>query len=300
VDDISRHFYGAKFDSQFLYLTGNAFQDFFAALMERVYPDDYVKSRPYGNTGDMKCDGYMIAKQVVFAVYAPQTKTEPSFTKKIEEDFNGAMLHWKDKCSTWIFVHNNPNGLGPGPIQKIAELRASHPGIKIRVWEYPHIKKMALELDKDSLIDLFGYAPTLAGMQGVSAELISELLNGIAGKDLPDPRDEIREVPPKKLEINKLSEDTEVLLRVGMTKVTVVEDFVSHHYDQTYGDRTAQVFKKKYLALRAEKLAPDLIFSELQRFVGGEIIGSSQRQNNILAILSYFFEQCEIFEGMDE
>lgn len=37
--------------------TGNAFQTFFADVMEARYGDDYVRVKAYGSLGDKGCDG---------------------------------------------------------------------------------------------------------------------------------------------------------------------------------------------------------------------------------------------------
>ena len=44
-----------------------------------------------------------------------------------------------------------------------------------------------------------------------------------------------------------------------------------------------------------EGLSPDQIFTELQTFAGG-MDGTPKHQAAVLAVMSYFFERCDIFE----
>lgn len=41
---------------------------------------------------------------------------------------------------------------------------------------------------------------------------------------------------------------------------------------------------------------PDLIFSELQKWAGGDELGGVEHQMAVLTVLAYYFERCDIFE----
>ena len=48
-----------SFELRYLKARADEFQDFFASIMEKRYPSDFMKVRPWGNVGDRKNDGYL-------------------------------------------------------------------------------------------------------------------------------------------------------------------------------------------------------------------------------------------------
>ena len=61
------------------------------------------------------------------------------------------------------------------------------------------------------------------------------------------------------------------------------------------GEEVAEGFRNRYRGLKAIGHTPDEIFADLQEFAGG-MHGEPARQGAVLAVLSYFFERCDIFE----
>ncbi|HZG44561.1 MAG TPA: hypothetical protein VEY93_16535 [Longimicrobium sp.] len=116
--------YELKFELEFLKKKGNEFQDFFAAIMEVRYPDDFQRVRPWGKSGDRKNDGFRRSNGQLFQVYAPNELTATDAIAKIDEDFRGAQSFWKDHLKIWTFVHNASSGLGPDVLAKLLDLRA--------------------------------------------------------------------------------------------------------------------------------------------------------------------------------
>ena len=80
-----------------------------------------------------------------------------------------------------------------------------------------------------------------------------------------------------------------------MAKAQLVSDFFNTWYDETLGERLAVAFRKEYNRLHGE-LPPNLIFSELQAWVGGSQRGTAEHEMAVLAVLAYYFECCDIFE----
>jgi hypothetical protein len=113
----------------------------------------------------------------------------------------------------------------------------------------------------------------------------------------PEPRAvDVRLVPADKLEYNQLSQAAGTLLKAGITRSEIVKKYLRGIADQTRYDRMAAVFRSRYQELKGEGLAPDDIFSGLQKFIAGEGVASPSHQAATLAILAFFFEACEIFE----
>ena len=73
LDSLSRHIYELRFENYYLRLRGEAFQDFFADIMEKRHPQDFCRTKPWGQRGDQKNDGYLKSKRTLFQVYALKT-----------------------------------------------------------------------------------------------------------------------------------------------------------------------------------------------------------------------------------
>jgi hypothetical protein len=58
MEQVARYHYNLQFRCDFLEKRGNAFQDFFSKLMQKIYPGDFITTRPWGKAGDRKNDGY--------------------------------------------------------------------------------------------------------------------------------------------------------------------------------------------------------------------------------------------------
>ena len=106
-----REWYELKFSYEFRSKFGTEFQDFFTSIMERGYPADFQKVKPYGNKGDKKCDGYQQSVKRVYQVYAPEKMLVKETNDKIVEDHAGAIAHWKESMTTWVFMHNQWRGV---------------------------------------------------------------------------------------------------------------------------------------------------------------------------------------------
>jgi len=61
----------------------------------------------------------------VFAVYAPNELTATECIKKIDDDFSGALPHWRAYYDRWVFVHNDRNGFSPDVFKRLEELNSN-------------------------------------------------------------------------------------------------------------------------------------------------------------------------------
>ena len=106
--------------------------------------------------------------------------------------------------------------------------------------------------------------------------------------------------PPSvdKLARNSISEDAAELLRVGRRKEALVETWFSKSPNADLGERIAEAFRRRYAQLKESGRSADGIFTHLQQYAGTG--GEPQQQNAALAVLSYFFERCDIFEDPEE
>lgn len=296
MDDLSRAWFGKCFDNDFLRKHGAEFQEFFADVMEKAYPTDFQRVRPYGSSGDLKCDGYLLSTGTVFQVYAPYGMDLTALLRKIREDFSGAVAHWEGRMRRWVFVHNDRRGLPAQAVQLLENLRRQGDRrLQVDIWAHEELRGVAMGLPEEKLVALFGPPLTREHMERVGFDTLKPLLLSIQRRPPPDELT-IGPVSADKLAANSLSPDAGRLLAIGRLREKLVEGFLSQWPDPTFGEDVAEAFRRQYQALKAVMPEPDDIFSELQSFAGGGRRGDPGQEAAVLAVLSYFFERCDIFE----
>ena len=268
--------------------------------MERRFPDgDFIRVRPWGRSGDRKNDGYLKSRRTLFQVYAPNEMKASSALKKIDEDFNGALPYWKQYFDTWIFVHNVREGLSPEIAKKLLELDHEHKNISVKPWSFEDLRLLLFELSEEDIAALLGPAPAQRDFLQVGFGDLQEVLKFIA-RQAPMPVPDLQRVPRDKMEINKLSKETEVLINAGRLKSALVGKFLQQHPDPEYGDQIVKTFQSKYEEMKSSNFDPDSIFLKLQVFAGGERTQETKYQAAVLSVLAYLFDQCDIFESVRE
>lgn len=262
--------------------------------MERGYPADFQKVKPYGNVGDKKCDGYQKSAKRVFQVYAPEKMNSAETLAKIEEDYAGAIEHWEKHMGAWVFVHNQWRGIPADVLQKLLELHKED-GVNVSSWCEPELRNELFRLTTEAHVLLLGPAPTPQTMAHIQMKDVIDIANAIAQQAAPPP-EEVKEVPAGKLKANALSDYVQTLLKLGAQKSKLVNSFFENWYDPELGDRIATAFKKEYEGLRAKGIIADNAFHALWKFAGGGNQMSAAHEAAVLAILAFLFEECEIFE----
>ena len=292
IDDLARAFYEMKFENAYLSLKGEAFQDFFATVMEKRHPADFVRVRPWGNSGDRKNDGYVRSRRILFQCYAPNEMTASLSVKKIKADFAGALPYWKVHFDTWVFLHNSKQGLSPQVTKVLLDLRTKHAPLIVTSWGFEELRQEAMALAEAELSSLFGPGLTRSTMISLGLEELAPVLDHIS-RLTPVVVPDLRPVPADKLETNMLSQDVRTLLTAGMSRADLVRKFFK--LKPTLRDKIAESFRSQYARLRESHL-PDGIFAELQRFAGGNVVRDASAQAAIFAVLAFLFEECDIFE----
>ncbi|MGI8514250.1 MAG: ABC-three component system protein [Acidimicrobiia bacterium] len=296
-----RGLYAYAFRDRYRGAFGSAFQDLFSEIMEHVYPDgDFVRVRPWGNVGDQKNDGYIRSSRQLFAVYGPHGPTATEVCSKVTSDYEGAVPHWEEWFEEFIFVHNDPDGVGPQLARTILELDARVDDLSVTQWGMEPLQTRALNLDDDRLRLLFPDVPTIDDFFEPSMPEIERVIEQLARSPLPADTD-VRPPPPDKLDFNGFSDDVRSLFFLGMkTSPRVGLLFQPRLSDPTARDRIAAAFRAKYANLRSAGLYPDQIYDELRTWVGGVGPKPSSREVAVYGILSYFFEECDIFLRPEE
>ncbi len=264
--------------------------------MELAHPRDFQRVRPYGNQGDLKCDGYLGSKQTVFQVYAPRSIRRDPLVRKIRADFEGALHHWAALMQTWVLVHNDFDGLPGEALQLIQDLGRGDVGVRTAIWGPRDIQSVVLALAPEDLTALLGPALTSRNFDELRFDRLRPILLNIK-RQQPPPEISINPVSPEKLSANAFSADVVQLLRWGRRKEPLVEALLTGWTDPTFGESLAEGFRSKYAELKCAGLTPDEIFGEIQSFAGGsEVSRDAGHQAAVLAVMSYFFERCDIFE----
>ena len=296
LDDTQRSFYGLKFENTFLREKGKAFEGFFSRVMAHGFPGDFEPVRPYGPKGDLKCDGFRTSDGTVFQSYAPDSTKLADLLAKIAEDFECARVHWGANMKRWEFVHNDARGLPAEAVRKLDSLRAAHPAIEIAAFGEAEMRAVVMRLALHQLEDLFGVVPSQRTLERLDFASLQPVLIAIQRRD-PGAEPPLAAPSATKLQYNSLSPDAAALLRQGRRRETLVQDFFDAWPDPSFGEDVAEAFRVRYQALRVVGLSPDQIFGELQVFAGG-MEGEPSHQGAVLAVLSYFFERCDIFEDV--
>jgi len=288
-------FYEALFENEFLRTKGDAFQTFFEKLMAMAYKADFMACRPWGNTGDKKNDGFLKSERRLFQVYAPNTMKDWEAKTKIKEDFEGAKKYWHKYFDKWTFVHNASDGLPPHVQELLLEFERANPGIKMDPWCIEELRSVFRKLGIQDKESWFGPVPTDETKAKLGFKDLQVVLESISSDPTPE-LGTVRNVPMGKIEANALSDSVCALLKQGMTKASLVEDFFKRWHDPLFGERIAKAFTDKYMALRAEEHTPNHIFEAIWSWAGGEQKGTPEHELAVLTVIAYYFERCDIFE----
>lgn len=232
--------------------------------------------------------------KVSLQCYAPDAMKEAELIAKVDEDLQGAQAHWNAELEEWIFVHNDRRGLPPNAVQHIGGLRRVHSPLVIEIWSEPELLKMAMGLNLGALQVLFGPAASISIVDRLVLADLVPIIEALQRQD-PNAGDPPLTPPsPEKLKKNALSEESGFLLRMGRRKSALVETFFRRSPQPDLGERIAEAFRTRYAELKAFDLPADTIFKHLQDYAG--MNGEPKRQGAALAVLTYFFDSCDIFE----
>ena len=157
--NLSDAYYEQKFEIEFLRAKGEAFQILFERLMGLAYKADFMASRPWGNQGDRKNDGFLKSERRLFQVYAPNEMDAAKAKAKIAEDFEGAKEYWGEFFDAWVFVHNATDGLPPHVQKLLLDFEVANPGIRLQPWCLEELRLVFRKLSDDDKASWFGLAP---------------------------------------------------------------------------------------------------------------------------------------------
>jgi hypothetical protein len=301
VDDLAWAHFDLLLRKRYFKARGNDFQSFFATLMQLAYGSDFHPLRPHGAKGDLKCDGYLQSSRTVFALYAPKDwdRRLSQAIAKLTDDHAGALVHWKNYMGCWALVHNDEEGLPAPIVQLLLQLQAKDPAVEIDHWGLERIRTIATPLAYMQLAELFGTVPTTRDVISLRQEALKAVIDDIAAlieHQEPHGLEDVRRVPPDKMEFNRLGNSTREMLTWGWRHSARVRQFFDRHPDPQVSTRIVAAFQKRYNDLRLTDIGNDSIYAELQDFAGIGPPRPTKLQVAGLAVLAYLFEECHIFE----
>lgn len=302
MDRFQRSWFRLLAKNDYLELKRQEFQAWVGKLFELGFLADYTVIRL--TKGDGGLDGIIVSEDAVVAVYAPRDATKSVLENKISSDFKKAKKTLEDGNATmrkFVFVHND-EGLTKEVGTFLLTLRADNPGVVIEIWTFERLwKLMQDKLSSDQLQDLLGEAPTLQVMDRLEMPAIRDVVEHLASvKTDPSPLDAIIIPDPQKLEYNELNEYNQYLLKGGRSKHGKVAQYFDGMTDPRAGEAIAEGFRRKYAACRESGMRPDEIFETLWNFAGGNHFTSPPQQAGVTAVMSHFFDACDIFENVPE
>lgn len=120
----------------------------------------------------------------------------------------------------------------------------------------------------------------------VTKYLLSEPLYGVDYSLVP---------PGEKIRKNNLSTNVGNLITMGLIQSNLVKKYLNDSVTDDFSEKLRSGFVKKYLELREAGYKGDSLFYELYDFASGSSPDDNYRAAG-LAVLTYFFEICEVFE----
>lgn len=293
MDDVQRAYYNVCFQRDFHAKKDTEFQRWFVRLATHAYGADFQSVRASGPYGDFKADGLRISTGTVFQCYGPQGMKVSALSDKIRNDFSGARAHWPD-MKAWVLVLNTNEGLPAPSTQLLDKLREENEEIHIGVWMEVHLRELVQELDLDAHESLFGYAPSVSGISTLALDDIIPIIDDLVQAEPTAGEEPLLPPSVQKLQRNSLSHDATELLRIGRRKEHLVSKYFASTIRVEIGERIAEAFRRRYANLKEQGHSPDLIFGHLQAYAGAT--NEPRRLSASLAVISYFFERCDIFE----
>jgi hypothetical protein len=280
---------------------GDAFQDFFSSVMSKAYGSDYIRLRAHGKLGDKGCDGYLDSSGRVFQCYGALNGDSGKVSyliAKMDEDFAKAKAGVPELLKEWHMVHNLVDGLPIEAVQKLNELAKANPTIKFGFLGHEALEEIIFGLEHEKITDLLGAVATGDDAWNLNVKELRILVENIqtAAENAPYSPEDIKPVPPDKLDFNNLSPHWKRFISYGWQNAHLVGEYLNRHIDAMIGENIATVMNQRYQYLKSQHLSPDAIMAALYEVAAGVKAVTTQRHVAVQALLAYLFESCDIFE----
>lgn len=293
-----RQYAQAKFRSMVEDSTGNEFEKLFHRLMELSHPS-YMPIRTYGNIGDLGGDGLCPGCRTLYACYAPETLRVSEVRDKFFGDLTSAMTQRPEQFDTFVFVHNDQRGMHPIVSGLIAQQQQALNSVVLQQMGPRKLWYEALELNLGRMEALLQEPiPIHEVRYGVGMADLEPLLQHLAEtRPQHAPAEEIPLPTPFKADYNKLSDRAQQVLQTARPYIYQVGQYYQGIISHTEQDEVAAGFATYYRQMRKDYGDhPDEILWQMQRYVLGQEHPRWERADAADVVVTFFFEQCDIFE----
>ncbi|MFI5567356.1 ABC-three component system protein [Streptomyces sp. NPDC051740] len=288
-----------KFREKLADLHGESFETFFHNLMCVSHPD-FVDVRTYGRLGDQGSDGLSLHAEKLYACYAPGSFKAADIRKKFRKDLESALRQRPGQFRTFVFVHNDPQGVHPELATCLAEARNDHPGIGFEQIGPRRLWTELLPHPREVVEDLLGCdIPIEAQVFGISMENeVARLLDNLKERRrTANPLMALDPVNEQKIDFNGVTGDERDELVTGMGHTWLVAEYYAGLNDPFEEDEVAAGFTGEYRASRARHTDPADVLLDLQLYIHGNRLQHLAQLKAGWVVLAYFFERCHVFEN---
>lgn len=135
-------------------------------------------------------------------------------------------------------------------------------------------------------------------MPNIGFAELEVVAKGIVASPKPISSDFSVTPPLEKMNKNGLTQQVHGLISMGLSRNSEVREFINQYaeIDQDFPERLKDGFVVEYDRLKMNNVLGDDLFEGLWQFASGGNTSDFKRSAAGLAILSYLFESCEVFE----
>lgn len=283
---------------------GQSYEDLFCDIM--ILKDSrFQKIKAYGNTGDMKNDGYIPELGHFFQIYAPENikkqQTISDSIKKLDEDFRGLHSKWNDICTIKKFtfvVNDKSKGIPPQLSQKLEELKKEFKEIEFFIYDFNSLLDDFLNLELTSQSRIIGYIPS-GEIKTIDYPVLRATIENIKNnfsESIPSDSLNLEEFH-KKIEFNNLDESiSSYLLNAEAQNYLLESYFENNPRSRNYvGMILNEIYNTNKIEYSSnDNISSNIIFYALLKDCC--LDNSLDSKNSALVLLSYYFVSCDIFE----
>lgn len=278
---------------------GFEFQNFFTSIMSK-YDNEFTPIKTQGNLGDRKNDGYIPSKGIYYQVYAPERIDATDAISKIENDLDGLIKYWNDKCpiKEFNFVMNDKyKGTYPTINAKILEVGEKY-NIKAKLLLASQIENIFFELKDEEIIEILGNIISVP-IENLSFNSLNDVIEGIM--KLPFKTDESLIAPAEmeeKIKFNNLNTQVANILNEHSIYIGQLEEYFSNKGDFER-EKVQQILTGIYEESIKKINNDETDANSIRFFYIVDKITPAQNNisimNAIYILMSYYFEACDIF-----
>ena len=278
---------------------GYEFQNFFTSIMNK-YDSKFTPIKTQGNIGDRKNDGYIPSKGIYYQVYAPEKVDATEAISKIENDLDGLIEYWSDKCpiKEFNFVMNDKyKGAYPTINAKILEVGKKY-NITAKLLLASQIENIFFQLKDEEIIEILGNIISVP-IENLSFNSLNDVIEGIM--KMPFKINDSLITPAEmeeKIKFNNLNEEVSKILNEHSIYIGQLEEYFSNKGDFER-EKVQQILTGIYEET-IHKINDDTTDANSIRFfyIVDKITPEKANisiMNAIYILMSYYFEACDIF-----